>query len=53
TLDIIVQGDNYTLYINGMKQGDIQSPTYSDGSLGLAVDAGTTVSFKNMVIYAL
>ncbi|MBV9712600.1 MAG: protein kinase, partial [Ktedonobacteraceae bacterium] len=42
TLDIIVQGDNYTLYINGMKQGDIQSPAYSDGSLGLAVDAGTT-----------
>ena len=53
TLDVSVQGDLYSLYINGVKQGGTQSARYSNGNLGLVVDAGTTISFKNMVIYAI
>jgi serine/threonine protein kinase len=53
TLDISIQGDTYTFYVNGASQGYIQSSRYTGGNLGLAVDAGTTVTFKNMVIYSL
>lgn len=53
TLDVVVQGTKYTFYINGANQGYIASGLYADGNLGLVADGGATVSFKDMVIYAL
>jgi serine/threonine protein kinase len=53
TVDVTVQGSAYNLYINGASQGATQSARYSGGNLGLVVDAGATVSLRNMVIYAL
>ena len=53
TLDVIVQGNTYNFYINGVKQGATQSARYSGGNLGLVVDAGATVSLRNLVVYAL
>ncbi len=52
TLDVTVQGGTYTFYVNSAEQGYIQSERYTGGNLGLVVDPGTTVTFKNMVIYA-
>ena len=53
TLDVAVQGNRYTFYINGVNQGYIESGLYTGGNLGLVANGGTTVSFKDMVIYAL
>lgn len=52
TIDVIVQGDTFQLYINGQKQGGAQSPTYPSGTIGLAADTGTTIVFKNVSLYA-
>jgi hypothetical protein len=51
-LDVAVKGNTYTFYVNGVDQGYIESTRYSGGNLGLVVDAETTVTFKNMVIYS-
>lgn len=53
TLDIVVQGDRFTFYVNHILQGHAQSIAYTSGAIGLAADAGATVSFKNLAIYAL
>ena len=53
TIDIIVQGSSFTFYINHVVQGYADSGLYTGGTLGLAADAGTDVSFKNLAIYAL
>ncbi|MDQ2887862.1 MAG: protein kinase [Chloroflexota bacterium] len=52
TLNIVVQEDTYTFYVNGNKQGRTESGQYMSGNLGLVADGGTSVSFKNLVIYA-
>ncbi|HEV2655004.1 MAG TPA: family 16 glycoside hydrolase, partial [Ktedonobacteraceae bacterium] len=52
TLDIVVQGDTYALYVNGNRQGTTQSGQYMSGNLGLVADGGSSVMFKNLVIYA-
>jgi len=53
TIDIIVQGDRFTFYVNHAVQGYALSGAYTGGVIGLAADAGTSVSFKNLAIYAL
>ncbi|HLX56636.1 MAG TPA: protein kinase [Ktedonobacteraceae bacterium] len=53
TIDIVVQGDTYRLYFNGVRQGGISDANYSRGNLGLAVDGGADVLFKNLAIYSL
>jgi serine/threonine protein kinase len=52
TLDIVVQGSTYNFYFNGKWQGNTESAQYTDGNLGLVADSGTSVTFKNLVIYA-
>ncbi len=52
TLDIVVQGDTYNFYVNGKWQGATESGQYASGNLGLVADGSTSVSFKNLVIYA-
>ena len=53
TLDIVVQDSTYTLYFNGVRQGNTESGQYLSGNLGLVTDSGTSVSFKNLAIYVL
>jgi serine/threonine protein kinase len=53
TIDVIVQGDTYQLFFNGAKQGGISSSNFSSGNLGLAVDGGADVLFKNLAIYSI
>ncbi len=52
TIDIVVQGDNYTFYVNGVEQGYAVSDQYPSGNIGLAVDTGANASFKNLALYA-
>jgi hypothetical protein len=51
TIDITVHDGDFTIYYNGVSQGDFVTSTYTGGYLGLAVDQGTTVAFKNLAIY--
>jgi hypothetical protein len=52
TLDITIKGDTYTFYVDKAYLGYIQSERYTGGNLGLMVDPGTTVTFKDLVIYS-
>jgi hypothetical protein len=52
TIDVVVQGNGATFYINGTHQGGATDLGASNGTIGLAADAGTDVSFKNLAIYA-
>jgi serine/threonine protein kinase len=53
TIDIVIQGNTFQLYFNGELQGGISSSSYPHGNLGLAVDGGSDVLFKNLAIYSL
>lgn len=53
TVDVVVQGNTFTLYTNGTQDGYASSGSYTAGSLGLAVEPGADISFKNLAIYAL
>ncbi len=53
TLDIVVQDSTYNLYFNGKWQGTTESGQYASGNLGLVAQGGTSVSFKNLVVYAI
>ncbi|GAC1311583.1 MAG: hypothetical protein NVSMB27_48220 [Ktedonobacteraceae bacterium] len=53
TIDILVQGNTFTFYLNGHKEGKAISPSYPSGTIGLATDAGADVFFRNLVIYRL
>ncbi|HZR41202.1 MAG TPA: protein kinase [Ktedonobacteraceae bacterium] len=51
TIDVVVQGDTFSLYVNGFREGGAQDPNYTSGTIGLA-SAGANVSFKNLALYA-
>lgn len=53
TIDIMVQGNRYNFYVNGILQGYVISNQYPSGSIGLAADSGADISFKNLALYAL
>ena len=53
TIDIVIQGNTFQIYFNGELQGGISSSSYPHGNLGLAVDGGSDVWFKNLAIYSL
>lgn len=52
-IDIIVHGDTFTFYLNGVKQGMVTNQSYPSGTLGLAVDVGADVFFSDLAIYGL
>jgi len=52
TVDVVVQGSTYNFYFNGKWQGTTESAQYTSGNLGLVADSGTSVTFKNLAIYA-
>jgi serine/threonine protein kinase len=53
TIDVLVQGSTYTLFINGNQEGYAQSGTYMTGNVGLAIDTGANVSFKNLEVFTI
>jgi serine/threonine protein kinase len=53
TIDIKVQGNTFTFYLNGQKQGAAISGTYATGTIGLAVSTDADVFFKNFALYEL
>ncbi len=53
TIDVVVDGDVFALYFNGVKQGAITSGNYPSGNLGLVAEQGSVAQFKNLALYAL
>ncbi len=53
TIDILVQGNTFTFYLNGHRQGEAISSSYPSGTIGLAADTGADVFFRNLAIYSL
>lgn len=52
TLDVVVQGSNFSFYVNGVQEGlDYSGGQNSSGTVGLAADAGADVTFKNLAVY--
>ncbi len=53
TIDVVVSNNTFQLYINGIKQGYIQSGLYTNGTIGLVADVNADIYFQNLAIYAL
>ncbi len=53
TIDILAQGDTFHFYINGFEQGGVKTPTYTSGSIGVAVSSGSGVLFQNLALYQI
>lgn len=53
TIDIVIHANTFTFYLNGYKQGAVNSNFYPSGTVGLAVGAGGDAFFRNMAIYTL
>ncbi len=52
TIDVVVSGNNYYLYINGTQQGMATSGYgNTSGNIGLVVEPGADVAFKNTLLY--
>jgi 3-keto-disaccharide hydrolase len=55
-IDIIVQENTFTFYLNGVLLSQVAgpvSPNYSSGTIGFAVSTSTVALFKNLAVYAL
>jgi hypothetical protein len=53
TIDVLVDGNTFTLYLNGVRQGTTSDRRYPHGSVGFTVDVDADIFFKNLQIYAL
>lgn len=51
TLDIVVNGATFAFYANGHEIGSVNNGIYSTGTVGLAVDAGGTITVSNFSLY--
>lgn len=51
TIDILVKGNTFSLYLNGQHQGGAIDSTYASGTIGFAVSTNTDVLFQNLAIY--
>jgi hypothetical protein len=52
TIDVMVQGSNSHLFVNGTGYPSASGLGSSSGTFGLAADAGADVTFKNVAVYA-
>ncbi len=53
TINVVVSGNSYYLYINGTQQGMATSGYgNTSGNIGLVVEPGADVAFKNTLLYA-
>jgi serine/threonine protein kinase len=53
TIDVVLQENTFTFYLNGQIQGNAIDATYPGGTLGFAVSNNTSVFLKNLALYAL
>ena len=53
TLDVMANGSNYTLYINGQQVAQVNDSTYLNGTAGVMVDIGGTVVVSEFALYSL
>jgi hypothetical protein len=53
TLDVVVNGDNFTFYVNGNQVGSVIDATYSQGTVGIALDSGGTLYASNFALYSI
>jgi hypothetical protein len=51
TLDVVVNGVNFTFYVNGNQVGSAIDTTYKQGTVGIALDSGGTLYASNFVLY--
>jgi hypothetical protein len=52
TLDMVVNGSQFTFYANGQQIGSANDATYPTGTAGIALDAGATVLVSQFALYA-
>lgn len=51
TIDLVIQENNFTFFLNGQELGSAEDSTYPSGTLGFAVNPGASVLFQNLRIY--
>jgi hypothetical protein len=51
TIDILVHGNTFSLYLNDQRQGGAIDSTYASGTIGFAVSTNTDVLFQDLAIY--
>jgi serine/threonine protein kinase len=52
TVTIVVNGQQFSFYKNGHGIGSVSDPTYSSGTVGIAVDQAGSVTASNFALYA-
>ncbi|HLI88438.1 MAG TPA: serine/threonine-protein kinase [Ktedonobacteraceae bacterium] len=53
TVTIVVNGQQFSFYKNGQGIGSVSDPTYSSGTVGIAVDQAGSVTASNFALYSL
>jgi serine/threonine protein kinase len=53
TLDVVVNGANFTFYVNGNQVGSASDSTYAQGTVGIALDSGGTLFVSKFVLYTI
>ena len=53
TVDVAVNGGNFTFYVNGNQIGSASDATYKQGTVGIALDSGGTLIASNFVLYTI
>lgn len=52
TLAVVVNGQQFSFYVNGHALGSVSNQTYSSGTAGIAVNEGGSVVVSNFALYA-
>ncbi|EFH88497.1 serine/threonine protein kinase [Ktedonobacter racemifer] len=50
-LAVIANGQSFTFYANGHKLGEITNTTYAQGTAGIAVDKGASITAQSFTLY--
>lgn len=53
TIDVVVNGSNFSFYANGHEIGNVSDSTYLTGTPGIAVDGGGSVTASNFKLYTV
>ncbi len=51
TVDVVVNGANFSFYVNGKHVGDATNEMYSIGTVGIVVDTGGDILASNFTLY--
>ena len=53
TLDVAVNGSNFTFYVNGNQVGSASDTSYAQGTVGIVLDSGGTLFASNFALYTI